>query len=812
MKLIIVESPAKAKKIGSYLGKDYVVKSSIGHIRDIPIPSKLPKELKKGPYAKFGINVEDSFDAFYKISEGKSKVINELKADLKNADELLLATDEDREGEAIAWHLLEELKPGKGKNPIPYKRMVFHEISKKAILEALENTRDLDENLIDAQESRRILDRLYGYEFSPLLWKKVKFGLSAGRVQSVATKLIVDKEKERMAFITSDYSDITAILKKDDLEFESKLTQIDGNKIAGSKDFNSSGELTNKNIQLDFATAEEISKNLSSFKLQNIEEKAYSRKPFAPYTTSSLQQDAINRLNFSSRETMALAQKLYENGYITYMRTDSVTLSPDSITAVREFISSEYGKDYLPENPNIYTTKSKNAQEAHEAIRPAGDTIYTPSQIASKLDEKSLKLYTLIYNRTLASQMVPAVGKTTSLDFAANISNGKYAGKDGIFHSTGTVITFKGFLAAYNVTESNSQTLPEINKGDIAESVSVTPFAHTTKAPARYTEASLIKTLEEYGIGRPSTYSSIISNIIMRKYVLKKGSALVPTILSFAVIRLLENYFAKYVDYEFTAEMEEELDKIALGEEKKIDFLNEFYFGSKAGSKASDKKSGGLFKDIQLEDDIDPVAINSIDMGEGYTIRTGKFSPYIEYDSKFASINEEEISPDELTLEKVKQIFEEYSTLDANSKILGKRPETGFDIALKTGAYGPYFTEVLPEGTITKGKGRVLAKKGALLSYMNVETVTLEDALKVLSLPRELGIFPGDEQKITANNGRFGPYLAKKDLEKSKVDFRSIKATELESKEQRLFSITLEEAIEVYNQPKVYRTSSRKSK
>lgn len=828
-KLVIVESPAKAKKIKTYLGNDFNVLSSVGHIRDLPIPSKLPqkiKELNNGAYKRFAIDIDDDFKPFYQVYSNKSKTVSELKSALKNADELYLATDEDREGEAIAWHLLEELKP-----KIPVKRMVFHEITKDAILNSINNTREINYDLVDAQETRRILDRLYGFQISPFLWRKFGTGLSAGRVQSVATRILVNREKERMAFTKASYADIEAVFKSvsGDDKFKAKLSLINQKPIADGKSFNRDGELTQKakdeEVQiLDEAKVLNIIEQIknSDFIVDKIDKKAYTRKPKAPFTTSTLQQEAINKLHMSSASTMRTAQSLYENGYITYMRTDSPALSKEALDASRSAVVENFGNDSLTPEPVIYATSSANAQEAHEAIRPAGNKFQHPDELASVLDAGQLSLYTLIYNRTLACQMKNATGWTTSLGI-------KEVNDIAYFNASGTIITDRGFLQAYDYQnkietddESKSENrLPDLNVDDILKADELINLAHQTKPPARYTEASLVKEMEKLGIGRPSTYATTIQTIQDRGYVRKVAAALIPTWLAFGVNRVLEDTLEKYVDYDFTAHMEDDLDLIAHGKLKRNSWLKEFWAGNNTDEKLGLEKDTDVLKDLIASKKSDDII--KIGKSGNFQIRVTPYGAIIEditqtddeghYKRGYAPVD---LAPDELTDELAKDSVEKGVGIENSGRELGVNPKNGFKVVAVNGKYGPYFTEILPEGTITKGKGAVKAKTAALLKTMELETVTIEDALKVMQLPIELGINPTDEQKIVVNNGRFGPYLMKKDLEATeknkaagsktiKYDFRSIKKTEDEDAESRMFSITLEEAIEIYSQPKVYR-------
>ncbi|MBI5338852.1 MAG: type I DNA topoisomerase [Mycolicibacterium rufum] len=821
-RLVIVESPTKARKIAGYLGSNYIVESSRGHIRDLPRnAADVPAKYKSEPWARLGVNVEHNFEPLYIISPEKKSTVAELKDLLKNVDELYLATDGDREGEAIAWHLLETLKPR-----IPVKRMVFHEITEPAIRAAAEDPRDLDNALVDAQETRRILDRLYGYEVSPVLWKKVAPKLSAGRVQSVATRIIVQRERERMAFRSAGYWDVTAELDASVSDaqaspptFTAKLNTVDGRRVATGRDFDSLGGLRKPDEVrvLDEAGANALAAGLRGAQLQvaSVEQKPYTRRPYPPFMTSTLQQEAGRKLRFSSERTMSIAQRLYENGYITYMRTDSTTLSQSAIEAARNQARQLYGEEYVHPSPRQYTRKVKNAQEAHEAIRPAGDVFQTPGQLHAALDTDEFRLYELIWQRTVASQMADARGTTLSLRIAGQATSGEQV----VFNASGRTITFAGFLKAYvesldeqagGEADDAESRLPNLTQGQRVDARDLTADGHTTSPPARYTEASLIKALEDLGIGRPSTYSSIIKTIQDRGYVHKKGSALVPSWVAFAVIGLLEQHFARLVDYDFTAAMEDELDEIASGHERRTNWLNNFYFGGEHGVDGSIARSGGLKKLVggNLEE-IDAREVNSIKLfddaeGRAVNVRVGRNGPYLERmivgedgepTPQRANLNDE-LTPDELTLELVEKLF----ATPQEGRSLGVDPETGHEIVAKDGRYGPYVTEVLPEppddgeagSTAKKGKKPTGPKPrtGSLLRSMDLETVTLEDALKLLSLPRVVGVDPATNEEITAQNGRYGPYL------KRGTDSRSL------ATEEQMFDITLDEALKIYAEPK----------
>jgi DNA topoisomerase-1 len=802
--LVIVESPAKARTIGRYLGDEYDVKASVGHIRDIPVPRDLPAEMKKGPYGKFGVDVEGGFDPYYIVSPDKKKTVAELKKALKDADTLYLATDEDREGEAIAWHLLETLKP---KKSTPVKRMVFHEITKDAIRGALENTRDLDTSLVDAQETRRILDRLVGFELSPVLWRKIKPSLSAGRVQSVATRLVVERERERMAFVASDYWDVTGTFGPDAEQFTAKIATVDGARVATGSDFADDGALKPRSKSatvLTEASARELVETLGATPatVTSLESKPYTRRPAAPFTTSSLQQEASRKLRLGARQAMRVAQSLYENGYITYMRTDSVTLSGEAIHASRAQAAELYGSQFVPDKPRYYQNKSQAAQEAHEAIRPAGDHFRTPADVAGQLSGDEFRLYELIWKRTVASQMADAKGTTSTVEL--QVAN---EGRTATFRASGTVITFRGFLAAYEEGRDASRyadddkggdkRLPQMEEGQSLPTRELVPDGHTTTPPPRYTEASLVRALEERGIGRPSTYASTVATIQDRGYVLRRGTALVPSWTAFAVVRLLEEHFGPFIDYDFTAQMEAQLDRMARGELGRADYLRSFYL--------SDGTDGpiGLKPMVDHLGEIDARAINSIEIGEGITLRVGRYGAYVEQlptdedgdvvegaDPRRANVSDE-IAPDELTVEKAKELLERAKD---DGRVLGTDPETGHEIIAKDGRYGPYVTEVLPDPEETGGKKVPKSKQprprtGSLLKSMDLSTVTLEDALKLLSLPRVVGT-AADGTEITAQNGRYGPYM------KKGTDSRSLET------EEQIFSITLEEAEKIYAQPK----------
>nr|EJI96916.1 DNA topoisomerase I [Rhodococcus sp. JVH1] len=841
---MIVESPTKARKIAPYLGKNYVVEASVGHIRDLPRgAADVPAKYKGESWARLGVNVDHDFEPLYVVSPEKKSKVTELKSLLKDADELFLATDPDREGEAIAWHLLETLKP-----KIPVRRMVFHEITEPAIRAAAEDTRELDNDLVDAQETRRILDRLYGYEVSPVLWKKVMPRLSAGRVQSVATRVIVQRERERMAFRSASYWDISATLDAgadaSPRSFGARLVSVDGSRVATGRDFGADGQLKTSTVTvLDEARAQRLAESLAGVDLtvSSAESKPYTRKPYAPFMTSTLQQEAGRKLRFTSERTMRIAQRLYENGYITYMRTDSTTLSSSAIAAARAQATELYGAEYVHDTPRQYTRKVKNAQEAHEAIRPAGDVFQTPGQLHSRLDTDEFRLYELIWQRTVASQMADARGTTLTL----RITGTAGTGEECTFSSSGRTITFAGFLKAYvesvdeeagGQSDDAESRLPVLVEGQAVTATKLDPDGHTTNPPARYTEASLIKTLEELGIGRPSTYSSIIKTILDRGYVYKRGSALVPSWVAFAVIGLLEMHFGRLVDFDFTAGMEDDLDAIAGGREQRGNWLSSFYFGGDHGAEGSVAREGGLKKMVGVNlEEIDAREVNSIRLfddaeGREVHVRVGRFGPYLERmvqnpdDPEGDLISQranlpDDLPPDELTPEYAEKLF---STPQEGRK-LGVDPLTGHEIVAKEGRFGPYVTEILPEPepepepavvpvTDESGDGttktktaakkapakKAAAKKatgpkprtGSLLKSMDLATVTLDDALKLLSLPRVVGVDPESKEEITAQNGRYGPYL------KKGTDSRSL------ATEDQMFTVTLDEALKIYAEPK----------
>ena len=809
-RLVIVESQTKANKIQGYLGDSYDVQASVGHIRDLPTPSELPAEEKRGRFGKFAVDVDADFEPFYVVDVDKKKKVSELKRALKNADELFLATDEDREGEAIAWHLLQVLDP-----KVPARRMVFHEITRDAIQEAVENTRDLDQSLVDAQETRRILDRLYGYEVSPVLWRKVRQGLSAGRVQSVATRLVVERERERIAFRSASYWDLEATLDKTEhtdgntstTSFGARLVAVDGRRVATGRDFGSNGQPVARfdGVTLEETTARSLAAALqnASFAVRSVEDKPYTRRPAAPFMTSTLLQEAGRKLRFSEQTTMRVAQRLYENGHITYMRTDSTTLSESGLNAARAQARDIYGPEYVPDVPRRYERKVKNAQEAHEAIRPSGEAFRTPGQLAREVSRDELALYDLIWKRTVASQMADARGQTMTVRLGAAPAGGEHGIADTEFSTSGTVITFRGFLAAYEEgrdddegprakdAEEQERRLPAMRQGDALTMLELTADGHSTSPPARLTGPTLVRALEERGIGRPSTYASILGTIIDRGYVFKRGSALVPAWLAFATIGLLEKHFGSLVDYDFTADMEEDLDRIADGSANRVDWLRRFYFGptESDGADGTTAPAGrpGLRQLVSGFGDIDAREVNSLPIGDGIVLRVGRYGPYVQRGadgdeaSQRASVPED-MPPDELTLAKAEELL----AAPSGDRDLGVHPESGLPVVAKAGRYGPYVTEVLPEDAAKAAKPRT----GSLLATMSLDTVTMDDAVRLLSLPRLVGTDPSDGEEITAQNGRYGPYL------KKGTDSRSL------DNEEQMFDISLEAALSIYAQPK----------
>ena len=861
-KLVIVESPNKVRSIAAYLGEDFDVEASIGHIRDLAQPSELPAAEKKGPYGKFAVDVSDGFKPYYVINPDKKKTVTVLRRALKDADELYLATDDDREGEAIAWHLLQVLKP-----KVPVRRMTFTEITREAVTRALDNTRDVDAHRVDAQETRRILDRLVGYEISPVLWRKIRAGLSAGRVQSVATRLVVERERERMAFVSAGYWGVEAELSalsessaagattpsadSDDARraaaFTARLATLDGRRVAAGRDFTDAGVLRPAAVEAgavhlheDGARAVADAVMRSTPRVAQVEEKPYRRRPAAPFTTSTLQQEASRKLRMNPREAMRLAQGLYENGFITYMRTDSTVLSAQAVDAARAQVAELYGTEYVPDRPRVYATRVKGAQEAHEAIRPAGDHFRTPAQVSGQLSGSQFRLYELIWKRTVASQMADAVGSTATVRVEVPLEPTGGAPQEAGpafstagFTASGTVITFRGFLAAYEEGrdaeryEAESESgggragakgdkdvrLPAMTEGQDLAALGAQASGHETTPPPRYTEASLVKALEEREIGRPSTYAAIMSTISDRGYVDHRGQALVPTWLAFAVTRLLEENFADLVDYDFTASMEADLDRIAAGQEDRVDWLTRFYFGRGdpgAETPAPTDDGGaehGLRALVENLGDIDARAVNSIDIGEGITVRVGRYGPYLE-DSEGKRANvPADVAPDELTVARARELFERAAD---DGRELGIDPATGRMIIARDGRYGPYVTEVLPEpeaapeenaedGKTDKPKKRTTRRArtsrgpkprtASLLKTMDLSTVTLEQALDLLNLPRVVGQ-DAEGVDITVHNGRYGPYL------KKGADSRSLES------EDQIFTVTLDQALELFAQPK----------
>jgi len=786
--LVIVESPTKARTISAYLGPEAVVESSMGHIRDLPrSAAEIPAKAKGESWARLGVNVESDFEPLYVVPKERRQQVKKLKDLLKDADELYLATDEDREGEAIAWHLIEVLKP-----KIPVHRMVFHEITKSAIEAAFENPRDLDDRLVQAQEARRILDRLYGFEVSPVLWKKIQPKLSAGRVQSVAVRVVVERERERIAYETAGYWGIEGFFAPStdlDQTFSATLREVDGIRVASGKDFDSSGQTKSKVVVLDQASATDLATGLNDapFEVESVESKPYTSRPHPPFRTSTLQQEAGRKLRFSSSRTMSAAQRLYENGHITYMRTDSVQLADSAVAAARAQITKLYGEDYLSPKPKDYSgKKAKGAQEAHEAIRPAGETFQTPEQLAKEVGTDEAALYRLIWQRTIASQMADAKGVTVSVRIGATSDGGSRAQ----FGASGRTITFPGYFRAYvqgsddpdAELDDKEKVLPPLAEGDGLAVQRLEPTGHETRPPARYTEASLVQKLEELGVGRPSTYASIMSTIQDRGYVFKKGSALVPTFTAFGVVSLLENHFPTLVDYEFTASMESDLDRIADGDEESVPWLTAFYFGD-----------DGLKANVATRlDEIDPREINSIPVGtdqDGADIvaRIGRYGPYVERGEERASIPDD-VAPDEVTVGKALELLE---TQNAGDKIFGTDPDSGLTVYGRTGRFGPY----VQLGEQEEGS-KEKPKRASLFKTMEMDALGLEDALQLLSLPRTVGQDP-DGADILALNGRYGPYIQRGD------DRRSLES------EDQLFTLSVEEALKLLAEPPRRRGQSR---
>ncbi|MDR1393383.1 MAG: type I DNA topoisomerase [Bifidobacteriaceae bacterium] len=788
-KLVIVESPTKARTIGRYLGAGYQVEASVGHIRDLPQPSDLPPDMKKGPYGRFAVNVDDGFDPYYVVEPDKKKRVADLRRALKDATELYLATDEDREGEAIAWHLLQVLNP-----KVPVKRMVFHEITQDAIEQAVRHPRGVDTDLVDAQETRRILDRLYGYEVSPVLWRKVKAGLSAGRVQSVATRLVVERERERMAFKTAEYWGVEAKFTSEGQTFTARLVSVAGRRVATGKDFDDSGQVSATGLErLVRDNAEALAGAIEGapFSVSELTTKPYRRRPAPPFTTSTLQQEASRKLRMNSRTTMRIAQRLYENGHITYMRTDSPNLSGQAIKAAREQAQQLYGVDSVPPAPRHYTTKTKGAQEAHEAIRPSGEHFAAPASLASALSSEELKLYQLIWMRTVASQMNDATGETVSVSLTGQ------TGETAVtFGAAGTVITVRGFLAAYEESHDQSRyedadsperRLPALVSGQVLTAQEVEAQGHQTTPPPRYSEASLVAALEKRGIGRPSTYATTVSVIEDRGYVERRGTALVPSWIAFAVTRLLEENFAELVDYDFTAAMENGLDQIAAGQEDRAEWLRQFYFGSP-------NRPGGLKGLVDNLSEIDARDINTIDLGNGIVLRIGRYGPYLESRADGETTGDalrirvpDDLAPDELTPAKAQELLE---AGPEQARLLGQDPVTGWDVQVKNGRFGPYVTEAPAEPPA--GAKAPKARNASLFRSMSPATVTLDEALALLSLPRTVGTDP-DGKLITAQNGRYGPYI------RCGTDSRSLPG------EDQIFTITEDEARAILAQPKQHR-------
>ena len=793
-KLVIVESPTKSRTIGGYLGDDYDVVSSIGHIRDLPQPSELPAGKREGSIGKFAVDIENGFTPYYVVSPEKKKVVADIKSRLKDAEEVYLATDEDREGEAIAWHLLEVLKPS-----VPVKRLAFHEITREGIARAMENPRDIDMELVEAQEARRILDRLYGYEVSPVLWRKIQQGLSAGRVQSIALRLVVDRERERMAFQAAEYWDLTASFTAVEgpdagRTFEAKLTTVDGRRVATGKDFDDRGVLKSDKVEhITGATAGALASGLANaeFTVVGVESKPYKRRPAAPFITSTLIQEASRKLRLGARDAMRVAQGLYERGYITYMRTDSPTLSGEAIRAARAQAAELYGSDSVAPTARVYSTKDTNAQEAHEAIRPAGDRFRTPDSVRAELRGDEFRMYELIWKRTVASQMADAVGTTSTVRLGARSA----AGHAVEFSASGTIITSPGFLAAYEesreesryesekkaaVTEADER-LPQLSEGQPVTASDIEPVTHSTTPPPRFTQGSMIKELEDRKFGRPSTYASTVDLIIARGYVRVDKQALVPTWIAFAIVGLMEQHFSWLIDYDFTADMEEDLDRIARGEADMREWLSRFYFGS--GESGAEGRDEGLKHLVDDLGEIDARAVNTFPVGDGISLRVGRYGPYIERErdgeTQRASVPED-VAPDELTVAKAEELF---ASQGGEERELGVHPETGLPVVAKAGRFGPYVTEVLPEDSKSK------PRTASLFKSMQLETVTLEDAVKLMSLPRVVGVAP-DGEEITAQNGRYGPYL------KKGTDSRTL------ASEDQLLDIGLEEALAIYAEPK----------
>jgi DNA topoisomerase I len=797
--LVIVESPAKARTIGGMLGPDFIVESSVGHIRDLPRGAdEVPAAYKGESWARLGVDVDNGFKPLYVVSAPKKSVVANLKKLLKGADELYLATDEDREGESIAWHLSEVLSP-----TVPVKRMVFHEITPTAIARAVEEWRDLDRRLVDAQEARRILDRLYGYEVSPVLWRKVMPRLSAGRVQSVATRMVVERERARMRFRSATWWGIDGTFDNAAAPagFGAALVSLAGTAVATGKDFDEQGAQTGKSevrvLGEEEATSVAGALAGETFTVSSVTERPFRRSPAPPFMTSTLQQEAGRKLRFSAQRAMQVAQRLYEQGYITYMRTDSTTLSDEALTAARSQAREMYGDAFVPDAPRRYERKVKNAQEAHEAIRPSGETFRTPNQVGRALSGDELRLYELIWMRTVASQMNDATGTSAQLRLVADVPSGLAAGQQAEFLASGRVITFAGFLRAYqegrdeddpDTDSADEMVLPALREGDRVNGTEFVPGSHSTQPPARYTEASLVKAMEELGVGRPSTYASVISTILDRGYVWKKGTALVPSFTAFAVVGLLERYFTNLVDYGFTASMEDDLDGIASGSGEALPWLTRFYFGTEApGAMTSD----GSAVDLGLKatvaahlSEIDAREVNSIPLGEGsdgeqIVARVGRYGPYLQRGEDRASIPDD-VAPDELTVERAEDIL----AAPSNDRVLGTDPENGLDVQVKAGRFGPY----VQVGDLTEGGEK--PRTASLFSTMDPATLTFEQALELLRIPRTVGTDPETGEDVVAHNGRFGPYL------KRGTDTRSL------TSEEQLLTVTLDEARALFAQPK----------
>ncbi|MGD0320125.1 MAG: type I DNA topoisomerase [Acidimicrobiales bacterium] len=839
--LVIVESPAKARTIAALLGPQFVVESSVGHIRDLPRRAgEVPAAYKGEDWARLGVDVDNGFKPLYVVAAEKKDVVSRLKSLLKQASELYLATDEDREGESIAWHLTQVLAP-----TVPVKRMVFHEITPAAIARAVQEWRDLDLRLVDAQEARRILDRLYGYEVSPVLWKKVMPRLSAGRVQSVATRMIVERERARMRFRTASWWDLEGTFEvpardsaSGDVEsrrFAATLVGVGGVPVATGRDFSETGELKSPRlVLLDETTAVDLARRLEgqSFVVRSVTEKPYRRSPAPPFMTSTLQQEASRKLRFGAQRTMQMAQRLYEQGWITYMRTDSTTLSDEALIAARRQVTELYGAQFVPARPRRYERRVKNAQEAHEAIRPAGERFRTPEQAAASLHGDAFKLYALIWERTVASQMTDATGTSVQVRLVGNPGGAAENLGEAEFAASGTVISFPGFLRAYVESSDDPETetagrevrLPEMREGDALDERGIEPKSHATQPPARYTEASLVKALEEFGVGRPSTYASILSTIQQRGYVWKKGAALVPSFTAFAVVGLLERYFGDLVDYGFTAAMEDDLDAIAQGDTEALPWLTRFYFGDTAagdgsggvpgdgsgsapgdGSGSAHAPNGsttktsvsapatngqdhrGLKADVASHlGQIDAREVNSIPIGtdaEGrqIVVRVGRYGPYLQRDEERAGVPDG-LAPDELTIGRAEELLEAPS----GDRTLGVDPESGLAVIIRSGRFGPYVQ-------LGEMEGHERPRTSSLFKTMSPDTLTFSEALALLSLPRAVGTDPGSGEQIQALNGRFGPYL------KKGSDTRSL------GSEEQLLTITLEEALDLFSRPRVRR-------